>query len=71
MYGIYMYGMGLEWPKQNRLLFSEKIATPNRPDANWGYLNVRIAGRTWQGVSLQTPETNPLKVLLSYLGGIL
>ncbi len=61
--------IALEWPKQNRLLFSAKIPTPKHPDANWcpTYANIRIAGRSWQGVSLQTKETNPLKVLLSYL----
>lgn len=65
--------VALEWPKQSRLLFSERIATPKCPNPNWSpsYANIRIAGRVWQGVSLQTKETSPLKVFLSYLRWLL
>ena len=61
----------LEWPFKNRLLFSEKITTPKNPQANWGYPDLMIGGRKWQGLSLRTTETTPYKTLLACLGKIL
>ncbi len=66
-----MVDVALEWPKKPRLLFSERFETPNRKDANWAYPSIMIGGRVWQGVSLQTKESTPLTILLSYLAWLL
>lgn len=65
--------VALEWPKKNRLLFSEKITTPKCQKLNWAqnYSNIRLCGRLWQGVSLKTTESTPFKVLLSYLRALI
>lgn len=57
----------LEWPNRNRLLLSEKVNTVEK--RNWppNYANIRIAGKNWHGVSLQTKVKTPHEVFVSYL----